>query len=106
MTIGDVAENVRRAIDYGEHFRRRGFAVYVPHLGYYWPFGWTYEEWMQHDFIWLAKCDVVFRVAGESSGADREVGFAMARGIPVFTSLGDLEAWGIAWGLPPYSDGK
>jgi hypothetical protein len=47
---------------------------------------------MSLDFAWIERCDAVFRQAGESSGADREVVFAFGLGRPVFATIEELEA--------------
>lgn len=38
----------------------------------------------------LARCDAVLRLPGESRGADQDVRIARDRGIPVYTSLGEI----------------
>jgi nucleoside 2-deoxyribosyltransferase len=95
MTNGDVGANVRNAINAGEYLRQRGFAVYVPHLCWFWSQVHTvsYEEWMQHDLAWLARCDAMLRLEGESPGASREQAYAVQHGIPVFHSLGEALRW-------------
>ncbi len=40
----------------------------------------------------LAKCDAVFRIAGESKGADEDVRIATERGLTVFYQLDDVPA--------------
>lgn len=58
------------------------------------PNGWySYEKWLDMCFVQLAKCDALFRMAGESKGADREVEFAKEHGIPVFYNLDSLVLW-------------
>ena len=43
----------------------------------------TYEEWMDYAFGLIDHCSALVRLPGESSGADREVAYAEALGIPV-----------------------
>lgn len=38
----------------------------------------------------LARCDGVLRLEGASTGADKDVAIAQARGIPVWTSVEDI----------------
>ncbi len=70
-----------------------GLAPFSPHL---WSAGTaaddiaTYETWMAYDFAFLSVCDALLRIPGASPGADREVAFARAHGIPVFLSVADL----------------
>ncbi|MDQ3170340.1 MAG: DUF4406 domain-containing protein [Acidobacteriota bacterium] len=79
--------NTRRAIDAAEQLRRAGYSPFVPHLFFAWEMVHPdvgYEGWMALDFEWLAACDAIVRMPGESPGADREVAFARERGIAVF----------------------
>ncbi len=70
--------NVHRAGKAAAIYRRKGFRVFVPHLqsgyidrnfnndGYF-----VYEDWLEEDIYWLAKCDVVVFLPGweDSRGA-------------------------------------
>ena len=40
----------------------------------------------------LAKCDGVLRLPGASTGADKDVALARARGLPVWTALEEISA--------------
>lgn len=74
------------AIEVGNALLDAGHAPYVPHLAHYWETvhgARHYEDWMRIDLAWLAAADVVVRIPGESSGADREVALATELGIPV-----------------------
>ena len=94
ISKGDQFMNVRNAILLGEQLRALGYIPFVPHLSALWnlivPVG--YEDWMSLDFAWIERCDALFRQAGESSGADREVVFAFGLGRPVFATIEELEA--------------
>lgn len=85
MTVGDVATNVRAAMDAAEGLLRGGFAPYLPHLDHFWHLvhPHDYETWLALDFAWLAACDVLVRLPGDSPGADREVAEAEHLGILV-----------------------
>lgn len=82
---GDVAQNVARAMDIADDLLRGGFAPFCPHLSHFLHLHHPhdYETWMALDMAWLAACDVLVRIPGESPGADREVAEAEAIGIPV-----------------------
>lgn len=86
-TVGDVGVNVRKAIEVADRLRFLGGVPHVPHLNHLWhlAFPHDYEYWMALDMDWLAVCDWIVRIPGESPGADREEVFAKARGIPVLT---------------------
>lgn len=52
-----------------------------------------HETWIEIDLPWVAVADAVFRITGESDGADRECELARELGIPIFVSTGDLLIW-------------
>lgn len=85
----------REAISAAEDLRQMGFAPFVPHLFHFWHLQHplTYEEAMTLDFAWLERCDALLRLPGVSPGATREVQYAVARGLPVFFSIGEVRAW-------------
>lgn len=91
-TTGDVNENVRNALIAAEQIVERGHTPVVPHLSHFWhlvfPHEWEY--WMHLDSALLSRCDGVFRLYGDSSGADREVAQAEREGLPVFYSLDEI----------------
>lgn len=90
---GDVALNVRAAIDAANAVVELGHVPYIPHLTHFWHLvsPKPYEWWLEYDNVWLLECDVVLRIAGESTGADAEVKLAEERGIPVVYGLEELE---------------
>ena len=49
-----------------------------------------FKKWIELDFVWLAHCNVLFRLPGESTGADMEVAEAKRLGIPIVYGLGEL----------------
>jgi nucleoside 2-deoxyribosyltransferase len=81
--------NVHATIKVADEVLAMGFIPYVPHLSHFWDTmsPHHYEDWMQLDFAWIARCDVLIRLPGESSGADREVEHAKRLEIPVFYGL-------------------
>lgn len=97
---GDQVENVRRAVLAAEalhhHFR---VTTYVPHVSMLWhlvsPHG--PEHWYAWDLALLRRCDALFRLEGESTGADAEVEYARRWGLPVFTCEDDLGKWALRW---------
>lgn len=91
-TKGDVAVNVRNAIEAASGLLDFGFAPYLPHLTHFWHLysPRQYEDWMRLDLAFLPLCDAVLRLPGESAGADRETAEAERLGIPIFGSVSDL----------------
>jgi hypothetical protein len=98
ISKGDVGANVHLAIVAGDRLLAAGYAPYVPHLSFYWHIHTPhdYEVWMALDFAYLAVCDALVRLPGESPGADREVAFAKEHGITVYDGLDEL-LWSQDW---------
>jgi hypothetical protein len=94
MTKGDVAANVRAAVLAADRLHALGCAPFVPHLTFFADAiaPRPYEDWIAYDLVWVAACDCLLRLPGHSPGADREVAFALANGIPVFRGLAEFEA--------------
>lgn len=88
-TKGDVAANVRAAIDAAQAILLAGHAPFVPHLTHFWHllYPGPYEQWITLDLAWLDICDALVRLPGESAGADREVAHAMTHGLAVYYGL-------------------
>ena len=91
-TQGDTILNVRNAILTAEELVEVGLVPYVPHLSAFWHFiaPHEYQFWLDYDLKWLEHCDILLRIPGESHGADREVEYAIERGIPVYYSIEEL----------------
>jgi len=93
-TKGDVALNVRAAVEAGDVVLKAGHFPYVPHLTHFWHLviPGPYTQWATMDLEWVRVCDALVRLPGESSGADAEVVFAERLGIPIFYSVKDFLA--------------
>lgn len=91
-TKGDVAVNVKNGIQAGNRIIAAGHAPFVPHLSHFQHMEspQPYETWMAIDFAWVEACDVLWRIPGDSAGADREVAHAIKLGIPVVYTLPEL----------------
>ena len=94
-TKGDVAKNVRRAIDAGQILIENGYHPFVPHLFHFWHLihPGSYEQWTEIDLIYLTESDAMLHLLGESSGADNEVIIAGENDIPVFETVEHLNRW-------------
>jgi nucleoside 2-deoxyribosyltransferase len=92
---GNEEQNVANALAAGTPLLDAGLCPYVPHLSHYWEAQHPhhYEVWMTLDFAWIRRCDVLLRLPGSSSGADREVALAKALGIPVFYTVEEVLEW-------------
>jgi hypothetical protein len=93
-TKGDVEKNVARAIFIGDWITAFGHTVFIPHLTHFWhkQHAHEWEFWMKQDFEWLRACDAVFRIEGESKGADMEVELAKELGKPVYYDIPEIAA--------------
>jgi hypothetical protein len=98
---GDTAMNVREAIITGNNLRALGFTPFIPHFTFFWHLLVPHEidYWYAYDMEWLEQCDAVFRLPGESTGADAEVARAVELGLPVIYDFGDLRELTLAHDL-------
>lgn len=96
ITQGDRYHNVQQAITAGRWLVRVGFAPFVPHLDCFMFPGendLTWEEALEWDLPWVLSSDAIYRLPGESEGADLECRVAAENDIPVFTNGVDLVEW-------------
>jgi len=91
---GDVVQNVRDAISAADELAELGLTPFIPHLAHFWHFLYLHEVdfWYAYDLEWLTVCDVLLRLPGESSGADKEVAFAKQWGITIYSSVAEIRA--------------
>lgn len=95
-TRPDPVENTHRLIKAVDRLVDDGFVTpFAPHLTLLWHLvnPRPLEFWYAYDLAMLVRCDAILRLPGESTGADREVAFAVDRGLPAFTSTNDLYEW-------------
>lgn len=92
-TKGDVILNIRDAVYVGDTLRSMGHIPFIPHMTYAWHMIVPHEVdyWYQYDLQWLERCDALYRIAGESTGADREVERARELWLPVFHSISEVQ---------------
>jgi len=93
-TPRNVQLNVNKAISIGCHLIRKGWSPFIPHLTHYiWlhPDGdFDYDKWLELDFSWLEVCEALFRIRGDSPGANEEEALAKELGIPIFYDLDEV----------------
>ena len=92
----DPAPNVNLALREVDWLWNSGLITpVVPHLSILWDIfsSRTADEWLSYGLALLARCDALFRIPGESVGADQEVKFATDSGIPVFHEESKLFEW-------------
>lgn len=86
MSVGDRFENITGAIRMARRMVQDGLAPYVPQFDAYMFPGddITWNGFLEWDLEWVSVAEAVFRLPGESKGADLEVAKAKEQGIPVF----------------------
>ena len=98
---GRYGKNIVPAMNMWAWLWSAGFTPYCPHLSYQlsnhltkeWGYELTHEEWMEQDLQWLALCDAMIRLPGESPGADMEEAYCKAHDIPVFTDIEQMQRY-------------
>jgi hypothetical protein len=97
MTNGGQGFNmtaIHDAIDTQLMLVNNGFAPICPQLTTFcellYPGRVPYADWLDLDLTFVQISDVVFRLPGESKGADGEVAYAHAHSIPVVYSYSEL----------------
>jgi hypothetical protein len=89
-----LTRNVLIATEIARDLVGMGHSPFVPHL-YHWVHLASNEElpedrWLAICLEWVPQCDAVFRMMGESVGADNEVALAKSLGIPVYYNLKEV----------------
>lgn len=103
ITKGPLDHNIRQANHAMICLMRAGYAVFNPMLSCFagypestapevLPHGTVHEDWYGMDLPWVAVCDALLRLPGESRGADGEVAHANKLGIPVYYDADNLIA--------------
>ncbi len=87
-TIESLTQNVGIAVGVARELVGMGHTPFVPHL-YHWVHMASSEElpedrWLGICLEWIPCCEGLFRIEGESIGADAEVALADDLGIPVY----------------------
>jgi hypothetical protein len=86
-THPDPVANTRRAIGVGMGlYDRTDCGVIIPHLSLLSEMidPRPVDDWYRFDLRILDHCSALYRIAGDSTGADAEVAHAQALGLPVF----------------------
>ena len=87
----NIFEGVWRGAAAGRMMFLDGLAPFVPHFDAFWwlpggdgPGSEIWKSYLEYDLEYVAVCDAVYRLAGQSTGADKECNVAMNLNIPVF----------------------
>ena len=91
-SVGDVALNVRTAIDTADELAQLGYIPIVPHLSHFWHMihFHTHKFWLDYAKAIIHRCDAVLRLPGFSKGADAEEEYCVRHSIPLFYSIDEL----------------
>lgn len=103
LSTGDPILNTRKAVKEAEVIIEMGGIPIVPHTTIAWhmisPHEWQY--WIDYDLELLNVCDALYRIPGESKGAELEVARMRELGKPVFddptNDMTDLVLWIMDW---------
>lgn len=97
----DPEKNLEIALDVTNQVIDKGHNPYMPNYNYYLEQKKSrdYELWMKLDDEWLRQCDAIYRIPGESPGADREMKVAKEIGLLIISQLDDLD-WLPVIGIP------
>lgn len=87
------------AIEAGDDLAHLGVIPFVPHLTIVWDAWRPNPErfYLDLDMEWLEVCDALYRLPGQSSGADAEVRRMLDLGRPVFFRVAALLTWADLW---------
>lgn len=99
-------DDVTSAIDVAIELIRMGHNPFTPQLTVFYAerisqrdgISWAkasnsiapYAKWIANDLLWIDVCDAVFRMPGNSRGANMEVAYAETRNKPIFHSLEEV----------------
>ena len=90
---GDVGRNMNRHIDTANALIDMGYLPLVPCLFHFLEMykPRDYETYMDLDLALMHRANCLYRMEGESPGADREVKYALNElQIPIYTNFNDL----------------
>ena len=95
ISIGNQFVNVGAALEAWDLLANSGIHAICPHWSALQEMyrGKPYYFWIEHSKQLVRRCDAVFRIPGESRGADIECDLARSLGKPVFDKLSKLLLW-------------
>lgn len=102
-TKGWMPTNVRNQLDAATDLLSLGYFPYTPLLNHFQEIFNHHDEvdWMELDLVFVQVCDALLRLSVKdddgneiySPGAEREIKMALAKNIPVFYNIKDLQEY-------------
>ena len=96
ITLPDPVWNTHTATVFADRLYTENVCVpLIPHMNMLWHFIVPHETdyWYSYDLHLLARCDALYRLPGESKGAEAEIMYANELGLPVFLDELELRDW-------------
>lgn len=90
---GSLYGNVRKACSIADMILRFGGIPFVPHIAVQWVMCTPtaarrgVDGWLEWCLAWVERCDALYRIPGDSAGADREEKYAADLGKPIMRSV-------------------
>ena len=91
-TKGDVAANIKRSMIVADKLIALGYCPIVPLMSHFLHMynPRPYEDWLRIEEELVRRSEVVLRIYGASTGADREVKLAKELGIHVVYTIDEV----------------
>lgn len=89
-TKGDNFVNVQRSIEAANKLLDMGYIAISPLVNsvfYHMQRERSWSEWMEIDYQLVNMCDCLVRLPGDSTGADKEVIYALSHNKPVYIGM-------------------
>ena len=98
---GDPVQNTRRAILVANMIVDYGVVPIVPHLTMTWDLSFPRPPlfWYEYTLDLLRRCDAIYRIKGESVGADKEWAWAEKNNLTLLRTPEELVNWAQAKGV-------
>ena len=90
---GGVEQNLDNVKEIASRLIDLGFAPIIPHFYHYvdMKYNKPYDIWLECALELLERADILFRLPGDSPGADKEEELANTLNMAIYHSIKDLE---------------
>lgn len=92
---GDIAINVKNAMETASKIIEMGAAPFCPHLYHFLHIHreQDYNKWLEIDISFMLSCDCIYVIDGYSPGSEREIEIANENNIPIFKTFDILDKY-------------